>query len=704
MSKASFNEDQSGGFEALRWAGPRPLGVEDTLVGRQKELDDLITACRNHETIVITASSGIGKTSFVKAGLVPKLLAMHTTVPEIRAWPDATSKIDLTEPGAAHKLYKVIAGLDPDDPRPARVALDELIGEDGSAVVIIDQFEELLRYQRGVAEELLKLAGHTAHDTGIPHVVIARSEYRVQLRPFEVRGAVWALNLQELKSNEVLRAIIETGLVRTSADGATNEKMVAIDDAAAEALARWWHQARDSVTQLKARQIGAEGLADVGLLHFQALLWSFKSWVAGPDRPRGNHITLKLVEEFAAVRASSAGKRYDIETAGAWLIENVLVDYVSQQANRLAEPLTLRLGETQQRDDRELRWRNGPRLMLARIAPAMTAAGFKQPQSLYSLLPYALSDELTQRRARELETTLQQGDLDRAAAIEKFGRGVSPAGTAFGWSTQEVVDEMIDSLHAALQAMSSTDVNILREFDRPGQPIYELVHDGMGSALNTWAQGFLSRPLSTVAVIAAQPGRVMMQDITAAMFQETQPLELWGAVQDDGKRVTITGLRWPASLVDGATISDINFDRCDFLGASFEGCTLRNVTFNNCALVSTVMINCALENVEFRARSRARWGPMLGGHDGVNLLTVKNPKSGINVRFVELPNTTGIVLEELDGGSIDFFECVIRHLITNADSETTLEFERCRVNLFSLNHAIKVHKDEGTTLSGMFWG
>lgn len=648
--------------------------------------------CRTYDVVLITASSGVGKTSFVRAGLIPMLEKAGAFVPNIISWPEASSVLDRAAPASgaaetAEKLYRVAIGADPDDPRPAVTVLGESVGR-RAAVVVLDQFEELLRYQRGVAEHLLRIAGYTARDARIPHIVIARSEYKEDLRPIEVRGAqVWPLRLQEITADNVLRKIIE--------DPATTEG-VDVERAASDHLIDRWKDARATTDALRAQQIGIEHLAEVGLLHFQALLWSLQQWALRAGLTE--RITERNVIDFTSERAAFHSSGASGDGGGKSLMDNALVHYVADQAERLAFPLEVgtRSGS------RPVRWRNGPRLMLARVAPAMTAVGFKQPQSLYSLLPYAIGDEMSidrgrllknllQDRAREMASEHSEGLAHTSATIPDY-LGPVGAGIAIGWERPAVAEEMITCLHAALHAMSSHEANVLREFDRFGEPVYELVHDGMGAALVAWAESFLDEPLSSVAIVAKQAGRYMGHSLSPeTLGLDDDSAELWGVltpIDDIGGRqgVAVSHLLWPASIVKGATFSDIVFRRCDFGGAAFRDCTFRRVVFQGCALTGAVMIDCTFDDVTFLPHESVMGdGDGLGlltldggepsnsdksrddAKDGLNLLSIVRPRREANVTFRGLRNTAGVFLEDLAGGVWRLDRSRINYLvITNA--------------------------------------
>jgi hypothetical protein len=535
---------------------------------------------------------------------------------------------------------------------------------------------------------------------------VCRSEYLQALRPVEESGAsTWPLYLSEITDPAALLSIITEPAKAQKVD---------VDPNASKQLTDWWSEARLTVFRRRAQRVGAEGVADVGLLHFQALLWSFKHWAV--KRGLSSRITKQDVNDYAAERLGRPEVGAD---DGLRLFEDALAGYVRGRAGLLSVRPTLRTGER----TRTLDWENGPRVMLARVAPAMMATGYKQAQSLYSLIPYALSDELKPTPARQLsQQLLELGTSEdpsgsRGEVTRRFG--VQGAGIAADWDKREVVEEMIDCLHAALQIMSG-DANILREFDRPGQPIYELVHDGMGTALAKWAQSFVEQAEAKVGVIAAQPGRFMDASIDGEALLKMSGSErrLWGGVEEHAKRrgqAVLRGLRWPASLVK-ATIKDVVFQGCDFVGASFSECKLQNVTFEHCKLIGAVMINCELDGVTF-----------VGGQspdieenqdEWLDLFTIKytdryferesdaSSRAAAKVTFEGLKLTTGLFLQGLITGTWTLTRSNIRNLVItahqhviDAHEEVGIVFERTFVVPLSVySGGVSVTRDASSSI------
>ena len=675
----------------IRFRGARPLREEDDLVGRERETSELCNRCESYDIVQITAPSGVGKTSFVQAGGKVALRSRGFFIPQMAAWSDRLGHPSLREGNRtpdefAEVLYRLVIGLPDDQLEPNGEHIADVVAGvagDRKMVVILDQMEELLRFQAAAGASLLRLAGTAARESGVPHVVIARSEYRDALRPIEVRGAtVWPLFIQEITSPAAIEDIIN-GPVH--AVGATIEP-----DATAK-IRRWWEDARSAT--LAAR--GAATLGAVGLLHLQSLLWSFEQW--GRSSEEFDIISVAALDAFAESRLQALGAdSSDDAFTGASLIRDAIFNYVDERVTQATARPVVKRGHA----ERTLDWSNGPRVMLARVAPALSSGGYKVPQALSSLLPLALGDELTQTGARALADALRAG-----TRVEDFdGRDtrLEGAGLAAGWDKSRLLRELVDALDSILQALSDEDADILRKFDLTDETVYELVHDGVGPALTRWSLDFLERPLSAVGVIAAQRGGAFRHSLSPATFlgPDGSVEPHWGAVvigpgASGDPVATLDNLQWALNIIDAPdpsarlTMQDLVFRGCDFTGSAFVGCTFRNVVFESCSLKGTVMIGCGFDGVEFRTGA--------GPRDQLNLLTIKHPTAGSDVTFADLNGTMGLFLEVVSSGTWLLRNCRLSHLVVTAADDgqpaAVLELEMTTASQVTLGARIDVVGD-----------
>ncbi|SPF35997.1 conserved hypothetical protein [Candidatus Sulfopaludibacter sp. SbA4] len=144
-----------GGAAAVKnpYPGLRPFEPEDSgnFFGRDRQVDELLLRLRDHRFVAVLGLSGSGKSSLVRAGLVPALKAGHLISSGAR-W-----RIALFRPGS-QPVDSLAAALDgalgvqPDRAAQLRKSSNALLlnsraGREASdsLLVVVDQFEEIFR-------------------------------------------------------------------------------------------------------------------------------------------------------------------------------------------------------------------------------------------------------------------------------------------------------------------------------------------------------------------------------------------------------------------------------------------------------------------------------------------------------------------------------------------------------------------------------
>ncbi|GAA4497950.1 hypothetical protein GCM10023191_042260 [Actinoallomurus oryzae] len=136
--------------------------------GRDEDVGRLVTAARRHSVVAVAGRSGVGKSSLVRAGLLPVLRREGAAIAECRLGPDAATSLAAALAGplnldAASLAERLRAGHEPPvAPRPV--------------VLFMDQFEEAITTDPEGARELLSLAVSLAGDTGLRVVLTLRWE------------------------------------------------------------------------------------------------------------------------------------------------------------------------------------------------------------------------------------------------------------------------------------------------------------------------------------------------------------------------------------------------------------------------------------------------------------------------------------------------------------------------------------------------
>jgi WD40 repeat protein len=157
-----LRERESKKVPAIPFVGLRPYEREDALLffGRDELTDKLLQLLQRTRFIVVVGSSGCGKSSLIRAGLIPKLEAGYLAQ-ECDRWKImrlkpgdrplrslAHSVMELAKPGADEaQVTEVVGAIERMGLEAIRQRLQPVL-EDGPSnlLVLVDQFEEIFTY------------------------------------------------------------------------------------------------------------------------------------------------------------------------------------------------------------------------------------------------------------------------------------------------------------------------------------------------------------------------------------------------------------------------------------------------------------------------------------------------------------------------------------------------------------------------------
>src|SRR5438128_2422224 len=185
------------GTEALNpFVGLRPFESEESLLffGRREQAIELLQRLHATRFLAVVGSSGCGKSSLVRAGLIPKLKAGFL-VEERDLWRFATMKpgdaplenmaVSLLEAvgveASKANIYELIEAIHGKGAQAIIDCLQEALGgEDANLLLLVDQFEELFRFalrdenaeKRNEAEEFVALLLELAAQRELPIFVV----------------------------------------------------------------------------------------------------------------------------------------------------------------------------------------------------------------------------------------------------------------------------------------------------------------------------------------------------------------------------------------------------------------------------------------------------------------------------------------------------------------------------------------------------
>jgi hypothetical protein len=236
------------------FVGPRPFETEDRdrFFGRTRELEELLSLIIAHRAILVYAQSGAGKTSLLKAGVIPRLVQQaYKVLPPARVHgllPADLSADKVANIFVFHALQHWTENLchGPSAEKCAQTTLAEFLktlvppsrpDEEGAApmVIVFDQFEEFFtanahRWQER-APFFKQLSQALEEIPTLKVVFVMREEYIAQLDPLAEllpEKLRTRMHLERLRGNSARNAVVKPFQSRgLSFDAGAAEKLLA---------------------------------------------------------------------------------------------------------------------------------------------------------------------------------------------------------------------------------------------------------------------------------------------------------------------------------------------------------------------------------------------------------------------------------------------------------------------------------------------
>jgi hypothetical protein len=471
--------------------------------------------------------------------------------------------------------------------------LDRVYGEE--VVLILDQFEELIRYQRQMFRRMLTWLENINqhHET---HVVLSlRSEYQHRLHPLYsvIRPfSMSTFELKPLRGETAIREVIESG--NLSHPGSIEEPGV-------EEILRVWNA---DLAQDESRPV------DVGLLHLQAMLYALH------DRANGDSVGVREVHsiqkdaeslpldvfDFAMVEAVRLKLKRCQEACRheslPKVIDPVLIQGTMGMIQRMSGQLSsggyklereewdLALGTLGREIQRLQTTREDPFELFLRLS---TVANTESTSDLDDL-----EDVLSISRLRA-DSDSEMDDTKSSAFLRTLGVTPTPwiadpydysSGPMFGMAAESILFEELRRFMFALLWLRVASI-VRASSPTQGQTMLSLIHDGFGPALENWAKEHRSGPALALNLLTAANGEKF--DWQSDRSDQPQHKEF-----DGGESwITIANIRWRDCQVS-ASFHRVVFVNCDFRGTRFESCGFRGVVFVNCLLDSASFGECSI--------------------------------------------------------------------------------------------------------------
>lgn len=572
------------------WPGPRPIRVlgadSAALPGRERDAKEIARLIRGHGVVVLTGASGVGKTSALYAAVRPLL----------RSWEREVMLCDTWNPEEDFDAATLIATqVERDLPlevrigegRPSMVEQLDMYYPD-KAVIILDQFEELIRYRPRAYRKVLEWIKETAKSSSVRIVISLRIEYEHELTR-ELKTTPFTQTRYELlpvSDAQVVGEIISTGGRADDHAGASAS--------AVKALVEAWNQTIDE-----------SGWSEIGLLHLQATLYSLWARKAGA-RVEVSDIDYMSAEATKTDQRATVSRQVKLFEHGLTTSVQVALnkcaeacpkagvdDAQATRARELVVVMTEHLSSggykislnREELADRVLR--GSTRSMVPELANARAtlatmvdkAAKVRDPQKLTVESDWLVAPRSTLIGPQVDGNGPNEGQRRRRRNRHRSGRwpwqldkGDETSGALLGLRQTESAIEELRSFHFALEWLRMCEL-IRVTSTEPGKTMVSLIHDRFAEGLERWRD-------------APEQSTGIKQAIARVSAIKGEVLD-WSA-ENDEEPLIIVNARWIACRITRR-----------FAGTTFVNCDFRGSTFVDCEFKGTSFINCVLDDVEF---------------------------------------------------------------------------------------------------------
>lgn len=586
------------------WPGPRPYEESEWPIffGRRREVDQVLQRFSINRLTLLSGASGTGKTSLLRAGIVPRLRLRRYRDQVESVWPvlvirdwglgvgsdfrevwkdhllrslealepwrrlgkkagACDTEKDRAKPDPANDQEVIARAIHASGAEPPLTALERITHEGAirGLYLVLDQFEEVLRFGKSTAEEIVRFVKEL-YESGLPvkTLISLRQEHLVDLRDLE-------RTVGGLMGQTVFLAPMDNATARESMQAAARERGVELGEYVVGEI---------------IKLMGAGLDERYNLLALQAVLYDFFAEVL---REHGA-ITREQLDAYCA-KLTAQG------FIGTTVVDYALQRWIERALVEPAEVLATQDGLSPAQADMLVR------RVAIRLAPNLSSGGFKMAQEDADLRRKATGDDLRRlgvapERLQSLRLLSRQPprldptELGLDGKPETAASRLSGLSYAARWSTAQTADVLVASYYETLRRLANGNVikSVLAGTSREGGQRWELVHDGLGAPFVNWANeredDWDDCCASLVACLGITPIQVKPEDSRKIA---------------DGH---IDHVRWegclitPSSSSGRPTFDNVVFESCALRGSVFEAAIFRACKFVECELNGTIFKGC----------------------------------------------------------------------------------------------------------------
>jgi hypothetical protein len=586
------------------WPGPRPYEECEWPIffGRRREVDQVLQRFSINRLTLLSGASGTGKTSLLRAGIVPRLRLRRYRDRVESVWPVLVIRdwglgagSDFSEVWKDH-LLRSLEALDPwrrlgekfsatgteedrTNPDPASdqeaiagairaggaelplAAVERITCEGGISglYLVLDQFEEVLRFGKSTAKEIVRFVKEL-YESGLPvkTLISLRQEHLVDLRDLE-------RTVGGLMGQTVFLVPMDNATARDAMQAAARERGVELGEYVVGEI---------------IKLMGAGLDERYNLLALQAVLYDFFAEVLREHRA----VTREQLDAYCAKQAGQG-------LTGESVVDYALKKWIERALGEPADVAAAQDGVPPAQADALVR------RVAIRLAPNLSSGGFKMAQEDADLRRKATGDDLRRlgvateklqglrllsRQPLRLDTT----ELGLDGRPETAALRLSGLAYASRWSTARTADVVVSSYYETLRRLAKGNVikSVLAGTIKEGGERWELVHDGLGAPFVNWAnereEDWDDCRASLVACLGITPIQVKPEDSRKTAGEHIEHVRWEGCL--------IT----PSSGNGLPTFDNVVFESCALRGSVFEAAIFRGCKFLACDLNGTIFKGC----------------------------------------------------------------------------------------------------------------
>jgi len=580
------------------WPGAKPYEIEQGrfFFGREREILEVRRRVERERLSVLAGPSGVGKTSLIRAGIVRDLLRSRARAESdeskiqmppillLRGW--GATAADTAEDLLLSSLHKAVQDLQRVANEVEDKSLQHLLFSDyrtlsgalrgetfyeqvrslcragGGLVLVLDQFEELLRAGADLKEGVIKAIIKVHRFEPRARLLLSlRQEFMHELRDLESfeQGLLnRTFYLSPMREPAVREAILKAG----QAAG------IDVTERAADTLLGWIKEVRHT--------------QPIDLLSLQVILREIFNFALerGSTEGKGKKTVVIDVPTLEEYRSGQSLESLVGEALERWIARSLTTLDFDQPSDLLdwamtPPPATLRATVVR---------------VGAQIAPYLSSGGYKTAQEETSLMFRALHSDLGRLQSdalRDVSHLLSLRGIPLREAIkslafseeysESTGENLSGIARRDKWSPARTAEYLAMAFSEVLRRLRKG--NILKPLKVEGTTVWELVHDRVGDPFLKWAEKQLGGWEDAVHRVVAARGEDVI--ITSNQCHQVIQSVCWRGC-------------W-IQPVGGAVLEEVVFRECDLRGTIFSNCVFKGGKFENCILDGVLFLDCQFE-------------------------------------------------------------------------------------------------------------